>query len=370
MACYDNIIGLSRNTCQCVPAAPENYNTSLSGLYLDELPLLDSLSGYEKCGVGTVWDMLSRARASAVSTFISDTNSLLMSRYSTRMPRFSGDIGEGAAKTKLTTSSQYAGARIATRGTRGATMKITKIGTLFSAVGSVTLKIFNSLNEQVGDDIELETKNGFMLNALATPISLPMYIPFAPTQEYFLVFEYNDANKPGLNTIDCRCGHLGETPWYNTANPHWGRKFSEARGWARWVMVGGWSGDTLTEFDQCDTSTRLELNGLTFSVEIGCDLSQVLCKETLDFNNDPLALTMAYAIRYQSGVQMASSLLTSTELLRANTINRDALKAMRSEWQDKYVEYCTSIADNAAIGQNDCLACKDEYGMRTETILS
>lgn len=370
MACYDNIIGLSRNTCNCIPEPPENYNTSTSGLYLDELPLLDSLSGYDKCGVGTVWNMLSRGRASAVSTFISDTNGLLMSRYSTRMPRFSGDIGEGAAKTKLTTAKQYAGVRFATRGTRGATMKITRIGTLFSAVGTVTLKIFNSLNEQVVDDIELETANGFKINTLDVPVSLPLYIPFAPSQEYFFIYEYDDANKPGLNSIDCRCGHLGEKPWFDTARPHWDRKFSGARAWAKWVMIGGWTGDALNEFDQCGASAGLDMNGLTFTIELGCDLSQVLCNGSLDFDNDPQALTMAYAIRYQAGVEMASMLLTSTELMRANTINRDTLKALRSEWQEKYAEYCNSIADQAAIGQNDCLSCKDEYGMRIETILS
>lgn len=370
MACYDNIIGLSRNTCTCLPEAPDGYNTSLSGLYLDELPLLDSLSGYDKCGVGTVWDLLSRARASAVSTFISDTNSLLMSRYSTRMSRHTGDIGEGAAKSKLTTTKQYAGIRIATRGTRGGTMKITQIGTLFSAAGTVTLKIFNSLNEQVGDDIELETINGFKLNTLTTAVSLPMYIPYAPTQEYFLVYEYDSDNKPGLNSIDCGCGHLGEKPWYDTARPHFGKRFHGARAWGQWIMVGGWLGDSLTEFDQSSTSSGLDLNGLTLNVDLGCDLSQVLCNGSLNFNNDPLALTMAYAIRYAAAQEAASMLLTSTELLRVNTINRDALKALRSEWQDKYAKYCVSIADQAVIEQNDCLTCKDEHGMRIETILA
>jgi hypothetical protein len=366
--CYNNIIGLARADCPCIEEAPPNgYNTSTSGLFITDVPPFDALSGYDECGEDSVWDMLTKSREESVNTFIADTNAMLMRTFKSRRERFKGGIGEATGRDTLTTDKTYAGIRIACNPIRGGILKITHIGTLFSGSGTLDIEIFNSLNESVFTG-EVDIQNGFALNALDTAISLPTYIEFDDKHEYYLTYTYNPANKPRLNNINCGCG--GFVPWYNTEKPMWVNAHPGSRAWANWVMVGGWTGDTLTDFDQCSSSTNTQMNGITLQVELGCDIGQVLCNGSLDYTSDPFALSMAYAIRHKACEILASKLIASTTINRLNMVNRDTLRELKREWNAKYAENAQYIAQEAQLRQNDCLVCRDESGYGVSTILS
>ena len=82
--CYENIIGLSRTECTCYDDdKPADFDTSESGLYLDELEPLDQLEGLDNCEKGSVWEAMEKARENAVRFFIQDTNSKLLQTYQT-----------------------------------------------------------------------------------------------------------------------------------------------------------------------------------------------------------------------------------------------------------------------------------------------
>ena len=368
MACYDNIIGLARQDCPCIDEAPPTgYNTSQSGLYIADQPPFNEMEGYNECGQGSVWDVLSRAREQAIKTFQADTNSALMSVFQPRRERFKGQIGEASGRDSLSTSHTYAGIRLACNPMRGGTVKITGIGTLFSAAGTITLKIYNSLNQQVGSDITLTVANGWHLNTLGTPVELPTYVDFDDNHEYFLVYTFNPSNRAKINNIHSCCGFY---PRYDTASPMWKGKFTGGKAWANWLMAGGWTGDTLTDFDLCSQTTSTNMNGLALQVELGCDVGLVLCNGTLDFDQDAQALSMAYAILWKSSEIAAQLLLGSTRLTRTATANREFLKEQRDRWAKAYQDNLEYVTQQATLGMNDCLACRDDIGMSVAPVMT
>lgn len=371
MACYDNIIGLARADCPCVDVAPASgYNTSTSGLFISDIEPINALSGYGECGEASIWTILSKARDEAIRVFKADTNALLSQYFSPRRQRFSGQIGQGSGRDTFTTTKTYAGVRIACNPMRGGTLKITAIGTLFSGAGTLEVSVYNSLNEQVGDTVEVDTIAGFKLNTLATAIELPLYVDFDDKHEYFLVYSHSPSNPAKVNSLSCGCGGR-LSPYYDTSRPVWGKTYGGPDSWANWIMVGGWNGDTLTDFDKCEGQTGTELNGLALQVELGCDISQVLCSGTLDFTNDPMAMSMAYAVLWKAADIMASKLLMSTDLTRANVINRESWKDARREWGEKYLGAIRYISEQAATGaQNDCLTCREDRMIGVKTSFS
>ena len=369
MACYDNIIGLSRADCPCTDTeAPTGFNTSLSGLYITDGEPFSQLGDWDNCSAGSSWDLLSRSREEAIATFTADTNSLLMRHFSPRREAFKGQIGEASGRETLDTTHTYAGARIACAGTDGGQIRITQIGTLFSASGTIALTVYNSLNTQVASRT-LTVANGWHLNTLDTPITLPTKVAFSDRHEYFFVYTYSAANKPKRNAINCGCG--GFSPWYDIGKPMWDTSaYTSGRAWANWVMAGGWTGDTLTDFDRATESTTTALNGLAFQIETGCDISKILCNGSLNYTTDPFALSQAYAIRYKTWEILASKMLASGQLTRINVTNRDQLRALRQEWNQAYVENIQYIAQEASVHGNGCLTCRNVGALRVDTILS
>jgi hypothetical protein len=368
MACYDDIIGLSRTTCPCADPKPTGYNTSKSGLFLDELEPLNALDGWSECAEGSVWDLLARAREESVHAFIADSNALLLRSHKWRREPWAGTIGEATGRDVLTTGNIYAGLRIQCAPVRSGTLRIRAIGALFTATGTVQVKIYNGINQLLAT-IDLNTVAGsHTVNTLPTPIELPLSIPYSPATEYFLTYTVNPANLPKTNNVSCGCG--GFNPVFSTERPVWTGSYSGSQGWANWMQVGGWEGDTLTDFDQAPAYAAGRLNGLTLDIQTVCDVSQVLCHDELDYLNNPLAMSMAFAVRYKAAERMADRLLLSTNLNRAQMVNREALTDARREWISKYNEHVAYIASHADVAGNDCLTCKSAFNMSMTHILT
>ena len=328
MACYDNIIGLARKTVLAIEAAPPTgYSTSQSGLYICRPSAVQRNGGYNECGQGSVWDVLDRARTQTVTIYSRHERCTAFCIHATARTvqrDKSGKHTDGKHSPPPTPTQASALPAILCW---GGTMKITGIGTLFNASGTLTLKLYNSLNVKIGDDITVNVSNGFTLNTLTTAIELPMYVNFDDKHEYFF----------GIHLQPVQCGadkHRGimlrVCATVRHGNPMWGAGHSGNRAWANWIMVGGWTGNTLTEFDQCSQTSTTRMNGLALQVELGCDVGLVLCNEALDFTRDTLALSMAHAILWKSGEIAASLLLGSTRFTRTATANREFLKEQRA----------------------------------------
>lgn len=368
ISCYETVIGLARCACPCIEdEAPEGFNDSDSGLFITDLAPLDALEGLDDCNTpGNPWEILANAREQAILAFISDVSALMMQRNKLARQPFRDGIGEGYARDTVTPSGAYAGIRIRCAPVRHGLMTLEKIGCIFDQTGTVAVSIYNRFNELVSGPHNVSAVGG-KLTELSVNIDLPPYTPWADAQEYFLVYQVDSDNLPRANKIHCGCGG---SPQFNTSQPF---HTSQAKyGWANWVKVGGWSGDTLTDFDQAAESTSATqiLNGLTIRVKITCDASKVLCEGTsMDFTQ-PLSAASAHAIRYKTASIVAAYILADTSLNRQNLINRETLVQERKRWDDQYEVQAAYIAEHVDITAGGCLFCKSGVSLKNNAVLT
>ena len=238
--CYDKIIGLSETDCDCTATdRPTDYNVSNSGLFLDELASVSSLVALAKCDK-TVWDLLQKAVSGGLKQFVADSNALLGKKYRLKRKAVSGQVlGQIKAKDVYQPSKNYGVVTISCSPVRGGFMRLKNIGGVFEAAGTISVELRDNVNGLL---------NTFTLNTIAdkhvtTPVDLmlPTYSKYMQPLEYFLVYQFGNANRPKDTEISCGCG--GWTPSFNRDNPHYknvgGHKSAP---WADYVMVGGTRG--------------------------------------------------------------------------------------------------------------------------------
>ena len=90
--CYENIIGVSETECLCYPDKPID-STSNSGLYLDDLEGLETVTELGDCTTGNVWEIGQKAINEAIKCFVADSNALLLNRFKTVLKKYSGLLG-------------------------------------------------------------------------------------------------------------------------------------------------------------------------------------------------------------------------------------------------------------------------------------
>lgn len=369
--CYTTAVGLASCACPCLTdQAPENYNTSDSGLYITDLSPLNALDGLDDCNTpGNLWEVLADCRDRAIRSFIAATNSLLAQTNRMSRERYVGGIGQIKGRNVVTPAGTYAGVRIRCAPVKSGTLYIEKIGGVFDTSGTVNVKIYNQFNTQLG------TVGGYNITTVAgqhaqvtVGLSLPTWTEWADVAEYFISYTVNPSNLPRENKVTCGCG--GFNPLFNTTTPYDDRAKND-RAWTAWLKVGGWTGDSLTDFDEIsnEVTASTYTYGLTLQVRLECDPGAALCSGTLNFS-DPLALSMAEAIQYKAACLVADKILTATGISRYNLINRETLIEAKKAWNQAFIETTQYIAANADPKLAGCMECKPAIGMKMQNVLS
>lgn len=367
--CYEDIIGLSRTTCDCYDI-PSDASTSLSGLYIDELASLNSLQAITDCETGTdVFEQLRKARDLAIISFQADTNALLMQTNKLRRNNYKGAIGRGVAKNTISpTIGQYYGIRLWCNNIKSGVLHLTSIGSMFTQTGTKTLYIYNNLGDLL-HTITLSTLAGKQKQTVVD-IELPLHSDYIENLEYFFIYE-SDANVAMGNDLKCNCG--GFKPVFNTHKPYcYSSQNDRNYMWSQWMMVGGFHSVDLPDFDDCNlghTTTNL-LYGLTIDVELKCLVNEVLCMDGIDFESNNLAGAMAIAIQNKSAVIVGNWIVNSGKLNRMTMINTEILIEDIKQWSATYVDMIKYIAAEADLTVNDCLVCKDILEMTRRGILT
>lgn len=378
ITCYDNIIGLARRQCPCLDAAPDNtFNTSNSGLFLGDLSPLGDLEGFDDCGTGSIWDVLDASRDRAIRTFVSDTNSLLISAHNVPRKPWTGGVGRAEKRGQDTSTELYTGARLAMAPIRGAFFRVTRMGGIFDTGGNLTITVYDkhnvvrktftiSVNAGAHTEVVLPTGDIF---------ELPLFDEYLDQAEYF--FTYERAAAPGVaqkNRVTCACGSAFRGsfncshPYYNNGNNF--QRYGNTYGWTDWFLAGGWTGNTVTDFDDAPTNAPNELHGLTIFGEVRCENGEVLCKDSINFLSNPLAMSMAHAIQYKGGEYAAMDVLGSSKITRPQMISREVLIQNQGIWRSKYNEHVNYIVAEADISANDCLSCKSVVEMQNQGVFS
>lgn len=353
------------------------YTESLSGLYITDLLPEEEIKGLEGCDQ-TIWDLAIKARAIAIKEFRGALNTTMSTRYKAKYQTYKGFIGSDKNAGTLSTAETYAGVRIRTAGMRSGYMKITRIMTMFSAVGTITATIYKAriMDEETGEaDLEvavpaftLNTGNGPVINSVN--IDLPLLGDFSDQQDYLLVYTYNEANKPRLNKVYCQpCSGPAVMPIDRNAQfypsfQHYPTKI----GWHNFFMIGGWEGDIADGQTELPDEVTEYMNGLSLEVEAGCDMAAGLCSMVETFGSNPFAMSAATAIQRRSATILMRRRLSSSLPNRNNSVNREGLEKEVRTWEAEFAEIMTYLSNNMPDTANDCFECRPR--VRTGAILS
>lgn len=371
-ACFENIIGLSRTDCTCVDDRPEDAGTSASGLYLDELPGLNLLmaNAASKCGQGSLWDMLERARENAIEEVKSDLMGCINANTDARRQ---GGISQIGSEKKISgdrhaMTNTYHGLAVQTAMVKGGTFKIVAIGTAFKADSLPATIEVNVYERESVSSAPLGTytlpctANKLVWYTLPTPLELPM-TEYGTTNPRYSVLFQPVAGMKAMNTlINCACG--GFAPYWNVDNPQY--MSSQQKGgqlWAEWCMAGGVKGDTLADRDLWVPYNPT--NGLLLRVQFSCDETSTFCSDEPDYTGDPIQKVIAHAVRYKAGANLITDLLSSTAINQYTMTAGEQLMGNRSSYNNEYrrrvAEYlCPTLSQKENVNRyGDCRRCKD-----------
>jgi hypothetical protein len=354
MTCLDNIIKLSRTTCECFDA-PEGYNVGQSEIYLDELEgiSLGGLSGTENCEQGDIWAMLDRARTNAILQFKSDLLSCIGSNFRPRRNDYKGLIGETNFNASLSILNTYAGVALRPYEIVGGYFELKRIGLMFNVTGPITVKVYsNESTTEIASYSMTTAANALQYVTLEEPLKLPLFSNLVSNLEYFIVYELDGSFQPKNNKSDCGCG-----------------KQNTAVSFKNWLTIHGIKGDSVSSLSNFQTSK--ELNGLVLDGVFTCDKTRLICSDEypLDFENDERAMDYAYAIRYKAGMLLVQLILDSSNINRYTIMGREALYGKRAHYEKKYQEYVAYLCENTEIVNTDCLVCRPNPNYQIGNIL-
>ena len=361
-SCFNSIIGLSQTDCNCYDVS--GYTTSLSGLYLDELEGINikSLNDLPDCDKGVLVERYDKAYKNAVQQARNDIQIEAQNHFEARFNAFVGKIGLAQKTATYTGISQtYAYVRLLCRQLVGGSLTIKGISTLFESTGSKTLWVYNSLNELLATYTLNTTANTLTTNDF-TDLKLPMFDDRVDYPEYYFVYEVG-ANRPKDNTLNCKtCGGGGYV--FNRNAPCWQKNPYKKIGWSNFVCVSAGQTDTI-DFEYPTTTSALGtyMLGLVLDVDISCDFKEFLCSSDFNYNNDPVALSIAFALRYKTGLNLCHDILSSGEINRWTMIDHDMIAANMELYDKKYMENVKFIGQNIDLTKSDCWICKEYFGI-------
>ncbi len=350
-------------TYETIPA----YNVSGSGLYISDLMPEEEIAGLQACDE-TVWTLYQRAREIAIKDFVRDLNVSLQRRFKTRFPTWKDFIGNKKYEGRLTSSSAYAGVRIRTNGLRSGYLKITKIITLFEESGTLALTIYDQDGAVVTPQFNVTTTAGAK-SVTSVNILLPLRDDMTDEQDYYIVYEYDSGNKGALNKLYCAPCNAGlrfsptlNVETYSLSGPN--LPGNHAQAWHNFFAMGGWEGDSVTDFSNSSDEMSQYLNGLGFEIETGCDMNAGLCSVVSGFDGNPWAMSAATAIQYRAAAWLVERRTNTSIVKRQNTVNKETILNAAEKWEGQYAEILTYLASNVPETVNDCLECKPKMRMQ------
>mgnify|MGYP000663404385 CR=1 FL=1 len=364
--CYNNIIGLSNIDCDCEDVErPEDYDVSLSGLYISSLAPVSAL--VQKCSQ-TIWDQMNTARDEAVKAFVADTNALIGKKLQLKRPLvYNSVVGEIKSKYTYSASKNLGVIRIACCPIRSGVMKLNSLGTVFSTVGAFTVDLYDNVDGFI-ESIPVTTATNKVVTIVGD--EYPMYSKYVDVLEYYLVFTFDDNNKPKDTKIDCGCGSTW-VPKFDTGTPYYNStRLRKRMEWASYCMVGSVEIDSVAELDDMPTTMSNKMMGIFLDMDFGCKISEILCKDSLDFQSNPLALSMALAIQYRAAMFVADVVSRPDVLTRDNMIDGDSWDEDYLMWREGYNQQVNFVASQVNHQNTDCFSCRDVLGMTRQGLFS
>lgn len=347
MICLDNIIGLSETECECFDPKPAGYNTSASGIWLDQLEgfNLKVAAGADDCASGGLWERMDRAVRNAKVDLRKDLLGCIGKEYKPRAEFFKGQLGEATFKNPLTLPNSYAGIKVSPFQIKGGVIVLKRIGILINAAVPVTVKVFSTENggteiASYTTPVAVTANQLTWLSITPNPLELPMWNYSHRVDYYVLLILNNAVFKPNNNKKDCGCGGV-QRPYLN------------------WLDFAGTTGNDVTNLSTFQTTK--EINGLVLDVEVKCQVSDLICdnERPLDFENDSFAQYLAYAVRFKAAERLYRELISTDQINRYSMMGGELHNTLIGSWGAAYLDCVQYLCSIINVDNNDCLVCRD-----------
>lgn len=349
LQCFDNIIGITESTCECLTVGLGNeeinsvlwYKVSKSGLYLDRLPGIVDIKGVNSstpCD-DQVATFYKDAIKDAIKFMHDDMVAGLLKKFKQVKLAYSGKALSTDYTIDDAITQDYAGVMIRTEGMKGGSLQINNIFTMFNSTGTITLKVYRGLHnsdniEFVEDITAVATEaNKIKPNILANPKIYPLC---EEGYDYYFVYQRGEM-RPKNNPVDCGCG--------NSQN--------QLREYANFWGIVGNDLNNITNFQQ-----RANASGLAFDLAIGCDTSAVVCdlyKHYQDFK-----VVMSHAVRFKAGELVQEAVANSGEVNRLTMLNKEHIWGKRNHFRSEYADRIMWMVENANLQEYECYICNNK----------
>lgn len=379
VACFDNVFGLSRTGCDCfTDGMPTDADVSNSGLFLDETPALNltrifSGSGCEDTG----WGILTKAREHGVQAFRDKVIALVRQDSKWKRTPTRSKIADDKATKEVRLLKSYHGVELVFASHFGGTATIKAIGGAFKFTGSVDVSIYDDASDTPLDTFTITATQNSRVWTQIEPFEIDLTAYGSDNPRYWLLFEPTDGQK-ALNSKVASCGCSGKPKWNINAPYYESGVAIDGQAWTAWAMAAGTYGDDLAERDSWIHAN--ETQGLMLDIEFKCDARTVVCSGEPDYQQDPLQQAFAWGSRYEAALYIVDYLTGSTRVNREALAGGEELEQLRVSYMAKVKESSEWLAEqltaepddeNPRSGINtysDCFACRDQHGMKVQTI--
>lgn len=353
-------------------------------MFLDEQEgiFLDAVNALKDCQSGNLWEHMLWAREEATNQYISELKNCMELNVRRALPQFSGTLGnEPFTKSEAILGTGWAGQAWALANKRGAKIKIKRIGTAFSHTGAITLLIKEDIHGPTLFTVNLNTTADTMNWNTVSGIEIPLSTVSKDCKYLYLIYQLPAGWLPKEMNASCGCGNTGiVNTWCNdwdACKPSFtaAQDGNQRYDWLKWMLITGIRTNDSVITSATKWSNDWNLKGLLFDVDITCETDSALCPESgLNFSADPLALVHAYAIRFKAAALLYSRLLSTSNISRFTTKNREYISDKQAEFnqefQQRILYVCNQMVDRQNINRyNDCLACKEAFPIRKGQIL-
>lgn len=332
--CLSDIVCLPPwDPCWGAPPADWPGDSPCDGISITDpeygFPLLDAVSEQ----TADMAEVLTEAKASAITTFATDLSVLLSQEYAT-LRTWSGRVGRASPSGTIATSD-ISGMKISPYGQQRDVYL--SISTLYvsngtGGAGQVTVEPFSEPSAAYTVDVMFGTSVP-LKNVLSEPILLPLWSEDATGTPHYIYFS-STSPAPSIKVSCC-----GGAPAYK-------KSFS----------VSGVTG--------ADLSEELHvLPGISFEGCTICDGLAWLCRCT------PLQALAARAIAAAAGARLASVVLGSDQINSWTLLGADTVAARYDSLKASYENYLNTIVAQAPVSELCCYSCTGKYSHVRRSIL-
>lgn len=375
--CFEKIIGLAEYGCECYDAGlGDGASESASGLQLASLEGLNMsvLNRAASCSTGgTLGLLLNAAREEGIRRYKEEVLKYIRANTKVKRAPVRSQVGDNKNSLQpLTMGNTYHGVSLTLAHHVGGTAKVKRIGTYMDFTGTINVKQYGLDSSTPTSTTPCATVQN-VLTWTNVDIDLSMEVEGSRNPEHWFLWEPTGGQRALNSRVHCGCGgrrSWNESPWFES-----GVKDND-QAWMRWAMGGGTKGDTLSERE--DWNVGNETQGLILDIEFGCEFIRSICDGVPDYEDDPLQMSAAYAVRYAAGSYIVSHIISSTDVSRETlTGDGENLYKQRATYDKAFYERAHDYIGATLVqppdegmpasGVNtysDCFTCKEKSGFR------